>query len=93
MLEAKELHEPNYEKVEPIELKTGLRCHRVYFSYRQSEGEYALKNINVHIPANSMTAIVGKSGAGKSTLIDLLMGLNQPDRGEVTIDGVPLTSG
>ena len=28
-----------------------------------------------------MTAIVGRSGAGKSTLIDILMGLNQPDRG------------
>ena len=91
-VQAKELHEPDYEKVEPIELKKGLRCHRVYFAYGQGEGEYALKNINVHIPANSMTAIVGKSGAGKSTLIDLLMGLNQPDRGEVTIDGVPLTS-
>ena len=34
-----------------------------------------------------MTAIVGRSGAGKSTLIDLLMGLNQPEKGEVLIDG------
>ena len=40
-----------------------------------------------------MTAIVGPSGAGKSTLIDLLMGLNQPEKGEVLIDGVPLTDG
>ena len=38
-----------------------------------------------------MTAIVGPSGAGKSTLIDLLMGLNLPEKGEVLIDGVPLT--
>ena len=39
-----------------------------------------------------MTAIVGPSGAGKSTLIDLLMGLNQPEKGEVLIDGMPLTN-
>ena len=43
---------------------------------------YALENINIQIPANHMTAIVGPSGAGKSTLIDLLMGLNQPEKGE-----------
>ena len=30
-----------------------------------------------------MTAVVGKSGAGKSTLIDLLMGLNQPEKGKL----------
>ena len=52
---------------------------------------YALKKIDVHIPANRMTAIVGASGAGKSTLIDLLMGLNQADQGVVTIDHEPLT--
>ncbi len=37
-----------------------------------------------------MTAIVGPSGAGKSTLIDLLMGLNSPERGEVLVNGHPL---
>lgn len=37
-----------------------------------------------------MTAIVGKSGAGKSTLIDLLMGLLQPEKGQVLLDGIPL---
>ena len=70
----------------------GLIVNHVHFKYNQGENTYALKNINLHIPANCMTAIVGKSGAGKSTLIDILMGLNQPDRGEVTIDDVPLTS-
>ena len=51
---------------------------------------YALKNINLTIPFQSTTAIVGRSGAGKSTLIDLLMGLLKPDEGKINIGGVEL---
>ncbi|MFE4706035.1 ABC transporter ATP-binding protein [Peribacillus simplex] len=90
--EARELYNSDYNNIKSIEIKHGLDCRHVYFRYNQNESTYALKNINVHIPSNRMTAIVGRSGAGKSTLIDLLMGLNQPDRGEVSIDDIPLTS-
>jgi ABC-type multidrug transport system fused ATPase/permease subunit len=34
---------------------------------------------------------VGKTGAGKTTLVDVVIGLLEPDRGEVTADGVPIT--
>ncbi|MEM4997245.1 ABC transporter ATP-binding protein [Priestia sp. SB1] len=91
-LEAKELNSQDYKNVQPINIKHGLDCHDVYFRYNQNGDIYALKKINVNIPSNRMTAIVGRSGAGKSTLIDILMGLNQPDRGEVTIDHLPLTN-
>lgn len=90
--EARELYTSDYKNIKSIEIKNGLDCRNVYFRYNPNESTYALKNINVHIPSNRMTAIVGRSGAGKSTLIDLLMGLNQPDRGEVSIDDIPLTS-
>ncbi|QNU03896.1 ABC transporter ATP-binding protein [Peribacillus butanolivorans] len=90
--EARELYDPDYKNIKSIEIKHGLDCRNVYFRYNQNESTYALKNINVHIPSNRMTAIVGRSGAGKSTLIDLLMGLNQPDRGEVSIDDIPFTN-
>ena len=91
-LKAKELNEESYMNVEPILIEEGLECQNVYFRYDQNQSTYALENINIQIPANHMTAIVGPSGAGKSTLIDLLMGLNQPNKGEVLIDGIPLTS-
>ncbi|GIQ63566.1 hypothetical protein PACILC2_21340 [Paenibacillus cisolokensis] len=50
-----------------------------------------MRNVNLFIPANRMTAIVGKSGAGKSTLIDLLMGLIEPDSGRIEADGESYT--
>ena len=50
----------------------------------------ALENVDLDVPAGKMTAITGPSGAGKSTLADLLLGLLEPGRGEVCVDGVPL---
>lgn len=69
----------------------GIECREVSFSYHSSTSTATLEKVNLLIPANSTTAIVGRSGAGKSTLIDLLMGLLQPSSGQVTIDGTPLT--
>ncbi|WP_334116660.1 energy-coupling factor ABC transporter ATP-binding protein [Ligilactobacillus sp.] len=40
--------------------------------------------------SGGMIAIIGQNGAGKSTLLKLLSGLNQPDSGEITVDGQKL---
>jgi len=71
-----------------LRIEQGIVCEDVHYRYQGSD--YALRNINLHIPANSMTAIVGKSGAGKSTLIDILIGLLEPQKGKVLVDGAPL---
>jgi ABC-type multidrug transport system fused ATPase/permease subunit len=90
--ESKEIkYREDTTKVEPIKLFKGIECKSVYFSYEAVDKEYALENINLKVPANQMTAVVGKSGAGKSTLIDLIMGLNRPQMGEVWIEGEPMT--
>ncbi|UAL50254.1 ABC transporter ATP-binding protein [Metabacillus dongyingensis] len=78
--------------ISPIQIKKEIECKNVYFRYSQNSDSYALEGINVVIPSNKMTAFVGKSGAGKSTLIDILMGLNLPEKGQVLIDGTLLTS-
>ncbi|MYL69923.1 ATP-binding cassette domain-containing protein [Halobacillus litoralis] len=74
------------QRNEPLKVNEAIECHNLSFQYKK-ESRYALKNINITIPSQQMTAIVGRSGAGKSTLIDMLMGLNYPDQGEVLIDG------
>ncbi len=43
-------------------------------------------DVNIQIPNNSWTVIVGKSGAGKSTLLKLLIGIIKPNFGEVIFD-------
>jgi len=83
----------NNVNIDPMKITQEIQCEDISFRYHQNESSsYALKNINLVIPANKMTAFIGKSGAGKSTLIDLLMGLNQPEQGQVLIDGIPITS-
>ncbi|WP_407270158.1 ABC transporter ATP-binding protein [Radiobacillus sp. PE A8.2] len=78
------------ELIEPVQINDGIRCVNTTFRYDSEKSVYALKDTNIFIPANQITAIAGKSGAGKSTLVDLLMGLNRPETGSVTIDGEPL---
>ncbi|MEX2461046.1 MAG: ABC transporter ATP-binding protein [Paenibacillaceae bacterium] len=92
---AKEFHLENgqeYIKVKPIEVNQEIECRHVSFRYNPNESRYALHDINFQIASKQTTAIVGRSGAGKSTLIDILMGLIQPENGQVLIDGIPLQS-
>lgn len=88
---AKELSLNDYHKNEnPLRIVKGIECRNVYYRYDNDDTSYALHNINLTIPLNSMTAIVGKSGAGKSTLIDVLIGLLKPEEGTVLVDGSAL---
>lgn len=51
----------------------------------------ALDGVSLRLPARTSTAIMGASGAGKSTLADVLMGLLEPEEGQLRIDGEPVT--
>ena len=66
------------------------RLTNVNFQY-SGRGQWSLSNVNLEIDAGSFVAIVGSSGAGKTTLADLLLGLIQPDSGNVDISGLPAT--
>ena len=60
----------------------------VSFEYR--DGEAALKNLSIEIPAGQILAIVGPSGAGKSTIANLLPRFYDPQSGVIRIEGIDL---
>lgn len=84
--------EQNYDCINPMQIEQSIECQNISFRYNKENAVYSLKDINLRIPANCMTAISGRSGAGKSTLIDIIMGLMQPESGQLLIDNKPLTS-
>ncbi|MEE9254448.1 MAG: ABC transporter ATP-binding protein, partial [Pseudomonadales bacterium] len=49
-----------------------------------------LRDMSVEVPAGQLTCLVGESGVGKTTVADLIVGLVQPDDGQVTVGGVNL---
>jgi len=60
-------------------------------SYHTPAGPiFALKNINLSVKRGEFVAVMGKSGAGKSTLVNMIAGIDCPDSGEITINGVSI---
>jgi len=63
---------------------TSVVIRDLYYNYPGANNA-SLKDINLEIPAGSITAICGPSGCGKSTLLKLIAGLNQPSKGNIFI--------
>ena len=64
---------------------SSIEFENVGFKY-ESTNEKAIKNINLNIEGNTMSAFVGHSGAGKSTIINLLPRFYDPQEGVIKID-------
>lgn len=68
------------------------RVHIADVHYEYEPGRPVLNGLDLEIRAGEMVALVGSSGAGKTTVVSILLGLVDPSRGEVLIDGVPLAA-
>ncbi len=75
------------EGKEKLEQVTGIFDFKdVCFHYKNNEHK-VLNHLNLHVDAGETIALVGESGAGKSTILNLVIGFNQAESGEVLIDG------
>ena len=76
-------------EVAPHRLERGVRLDDVSFRYPTREAP-AIRGLSFEIVAGESFGIIGKTGSGKSTLLDVILGMLEPDRGTVSVDGVPL---
>jgi putative ABC transport system ATP-binding protein len=69
-----------------------LEAERLYRFYHAGDDEtLALRGVSLSVAAGELVAITGPSGSGKSTLLNCLAGLDEPDGGQVRIDGERLS--
>ena len=74
-------------KSEDLEIKKGhIKFENVEFNYNKDESQI-LDTLNLDIPGEKMTALVGHSGAGKSTILNLIPRFYNIDKGDIKIDG------
>lgn len=64
----------------------------VQFAYPSRSNVTILHSLDLDIPADQTTALVGASGSGKSTIFGLLERWYTPSRGSITMDGRPVES-
>jgi len=60
------------------------------FKYEGAGNINVLQDLNIEIPANKITAIVGTSGSGKTTLLKLLLKFYDPSSGSIEVGGTNL---
>lgn len=73
------------------EIKGDITFENLTFIHR-GQSEPTLKNINLHVPAGTTLAVIGKTGNGKSTLVNLLLHLYNVKPGMILIDGRDINS-
>ena len=89
----KSVHEPVIAHIDgELPLSGSIEFRKVSFAYPGRDTE-AVSEIDFLIKPGQAVGFVGSSGAGKSTLVDLLLGLLNPESGEILVGGVPRDSG
>ncbi len=70
-----------------IEFNDRITIKDLKFAYPSRPDNHIIDGISVEIPKNCSAAFIGASGAGKTTLVDVILGILEPQKGNVLIDG------
>ena len=81
------MNEPEMKGEQQSPAAGDIRFEHVSFAYQDKE---VLHDINITLPKNSLTALVGPSGSGKSTVMKLCARFYDPQKGRILFNGVPM---
>lgn len=81
--------EKEEESTIDIQMNDKIEVQQISFQYPEND-RMILENASLTIPKNTSVAFVGASGAGKTTLADLILGLFEPIKGTIKVDGVDI---
>ncbi len=85
--------EPDPEtKVRKLPDRKDIYINNLSYQYEGPRSPYALKDVDLFIEENKITALVGTSGSGKTTLLKMLLGFYQPVTGEILIGDTRLVN-
>jgi ATP-binding cassette, subfamily B, bacterial len=73
--------------IDPGTLRGEIELEGVWFSYSGEGDEWALRDVDLHVPPGQTLALVGATGAGKSTFAKLVARFYDPQEGTVRVDG------
>jgi len=73
--------------IDPGPLRGEIEMEGVWFNYTDDESDWALEDVDLHVPPGQTLALVGATGAGKSTFAKLVARFYDPQRGRVMVDG------
>ncbi len=73
----------------PLSFERCIEVNNVSFHYEKSDRNI-VENVRLKIEKGQSVAFIGPSGQGKTTMADIILGLLEPQSGEVTVDGVSI---
>ena len=73
-----------------LTLNKTITLKNIYYNYPNAS-RTAIKDISLSIPAKSTVGLVGTTGSGKTTMVDIILGLLEPQKGTLEVDGKIIT--
>ena len=67
-----------------------ITMENIWFKYPGTGSPFVIKDVSFDIEEGKTTALVGESGCGKTTLIKLMLGFYMPQKGKLSLGGVPV---
>ena len=81
------LSSSGYEQNQAMSFADGVKLKEVTYRYPDTL-EPAIERLSLSLEKGQSIALIGKSGAGKTTLVDVILGLLQPESGDIRVDGL-----